>query len=169
MTGESPVRPDLTRAAHGDHQLVTESRYSTALSVPATIESIRPATRFLLDTARVQHVTAASDALFEVALGEVLTNAVKHGGCPLGGTILCEVEVTDRAFVVRVFDCGSGFDMSAVALPAPDRDAPELLAESGYGLAIVRAVFSSVQSLWRNGRFGVELSLPLAAVEPSAS
>ena len=141
-------------------------RFAT-LSLPATIESIRPAATFLIETARRFRVPAAEDSLFEVALVEILTNAVTHGATGLSpGVMLCEIELTDTVLVVRVFDTGAGFDPSTIKPARPDSGGSEELSERGYGLTIVHAVFSSVQPIWRDGRFGIEVSLMTTGPKP---
>jgi len=117
----------------------------------------------MLDAARGWGVAAASGAIFEIAIAEVLVNAVRHGGVGAPGAIQCELELTDDALWIRVFDSGAGFDPAGVASPAIDPSSPERLAETGYGLAIVHAVFSRVAALRRDGLFGVELTLRLDA------
>lgn len=141
---------------------MTVSSSFTAFSVPAALESIRPATKVLLATAKTWGVGAASGGLFEVAVAEVMINAVKHGSRE-GGEFRCELELSNGSFLVRVFDSGLGFDPADPDLPSPRRDRPEHLAETGYGLAIVYAVFTDVRPVWRDGLFGVELTLALDA------
>lgn len=144
--------------------------YLAAISIPSTIESIRPATTFVLETARMLRVPAASDPLFETAIVEVLTNALKHGnaGEP-GGRILCELELTETAITLRVFDPGAGFVLPLAPEPGLDPVRVEDLPEQGYGLQIMRAVFPTIHTISRDGRFGIELSLPLNSAGASTS
>ena len=137
-------------------------RYFSTLSVPAAIDYIRPTATFLVEAARKLRLDAASKSLFEVAVVEVLTNAVVHGSSGRPDEVVrCELEVTDAAFIVRVFDPGSGFDLAKISPPDPDRSRVEAMPETGYGLMVVRSMFPGVQTIWQGGCFGVELTLPL--------
>jgi len=149
---------------------MTEPRRFSTRSVSPVIKSIRPMAAFLIDAARQLGVPAADEPLFEVALVELLTNAVEHGapGAPPAGEILGEVEVHDGVFTVRVFDTGTGFDLSNVERAQPNRDTGNL-PEGGYGLTIVHAVFSKVQPIKRDGLFGIECSLIVAGTQTSDS
>jgi anti-sigma regulatory factor (Ser/Thr protein kinase) len=132
-------------------------------SAPAAAHSIRPATRTLIETVQSWGVPAASAGMFEVAIGEVMVNAIKHGGERPDAEIRCELELAADALRVRVFDIGAGFDPAKVPAPSPDRTHPDRMAESGYGLAIVQAVFTSITPIWRGPVFGVELTLDLGS------
>jgi anti-sigma regulatory factor (Ser/Thr protein kinase) len=144
---------------------VTASPAFAAFSAPAAVTSIRPATQNLIQTVQKWGVPGASACLFEVAIEEVIVNAVKHGGERADGEIRCELELGTDALRVRVFDVGSGFDPAKVPPPSPDRTRPDRLAETGYGLAIVQSVFTRVRPIWRDSVFGVELILDLQAPE----
>jgi anti-sigma regulatory factor (Ser/Thr protein kinase) len=135
--------------------------YRSSLTVPSRVESIRLAAQFIVETARSLHIPPASEPLFEVAIVEALTNALKHGNqARPDASILCELEVIDRRFIVRIFDEGSGL------LPAPSAPLPEWAAgevdsipASGYGLHIIRAVFPVVRTLTNHDGFGLEMAL----------
>ena len=144
---------------------MTTTPISAAFSFPAALDSIRPATETLLETARGWGVGPAFGGLFEIALAEVIVNAVKHGGQRPDGEIRCEIELAAGALVVRVFDAGAGFDPAAVLAPSPAREEPASLAESGYGLAIVRSQFTRVEPVWRGTVFGLELARDLDSQE----
>ena len=126
------------------------------LTVPNRVEFVRPATIFLVHTARALDVPAAETPVFEVAISEAITNAVRHGG---GTTMTCEVEIEGRMFTVRVIDGGEGFRLAPVALPDVSRDKIENVPASGYGLPIIKTVFPNVRVIEIEGRFGVELGL----------
>jgi anti-sigma regulatory factor (Ser/Thr protein kinase) len=135
--------------------------YFASLTVPSCIESIRPAAAFLVQAARTLAVPAASNALFEVAIVEVLTNALKHGNKGRrDASIVCEIEVSAGRMIVRVFDAGAGFTLPPRAeRPESGLDDVDLLPETGYGLPVIQSVFPAVQTVTRGGRFGVELPL----------
>lgn len=129
---------------------------------PNVVESIRPAAAFVVETARSMIGDAALPPLFETAVVEALTNALKHGNSVerTDAGITCEVECAERSLTVRIFDQGDGF-----ALPRPWRDAHPFRAddvaaipETGFGLAIIRGVFPVLRTIERPGQFGVEMS-----------
>jgi anti-sigma regulatory factor (Ser/Thr protein kinase) len=126
------------------------------LTVPNRVEFVRPATMFLVHTARAVDVPAADEPVFEVAIGEAISNAVRHGG---GDTMTCEVELKARMLTVRVIDGGQGFHLPPLTLPDPSREQIENVPASGYGLPIIRSVFPNIRVIQAGGRFGVELGL----------
>jgi anti-sigma regulatory factor (Ser/Thr protein kinase) len=142
---------------------------STTLTVPNRIESVRPATAFLVQAARGLGVPRAHDPVFEVAISEAVTNAVKHGNRGHAeSTITCEVELDTDALTMRIIDDGSGFVVRTADLPDVSRDRIEALPASGYGLPIIRTVFPIVRVISVNGRFALELGLPVKAPPPPA-
>jgi anti-sigma regulatory factor (Ser/Thr protein kinase) len=136
--------------------------YTASLRVPNRIESIRPAAAFLVQTARAFHVAAAANPLFDVAVTEALTNAVKHGhgGGDARGDIVCELELAPGQLTMRIFDNGPGFTVPQPRVPSVSRHEAETLRESGYGLPIIQSVFRVVRAIRVGGRFGLELNLP---------
>ncbi len=86
---------------------------------------------------------ATADILrdIEIAVGEALTNAYKHGspekGCSL---ILMKCAACDRAFAVEIRDEGSPFDPSFVAEPDPHS-----MREDGMGIYLMRCVMDVVE------------------------
>jgi anti-sigma regulatory factor (Ser/Thr protein kinase) len=129
------------------------------LTVPNRIEFVRPATMFLVNAARALDVPAAVEPVFEVAVSEAITNAVKHGGPPRESTITCEMQLDDRKLTLRIIDGGSGFRPSPVQPPQVSREHIDAVPSSGYGLPIIYTVFSNVRTIEVHGRFGVELAL----------
>ena len=145
--------------------MMTGPRYLASLSVPSRVDSIRPASQFIIQIARQLGVSPADQSLFEVAIVEALANAFKHGNKQREEMpIVCEIEHDASHFSVRIFDRGAGFFAPTFPSEEPDPEAIEAIRESGYGLAIIRSVFPSVRPVCRRGRFGVELELPADAV-----
>jgi anti-sigma regulatory factor (Ser/Thr protein kinase) len=117
---------------------------------------------FLVQTARALNVPAAQDSLFEVAVNEALANAVKHGSRGNSdGVIVCELEIAPSQLIVRVIDNGPGFTVPAPTLPRITPGQPQALPERGYGVPIIQSVFPVVRAIRSNGRFGLELRLPI--------
>jgi anti-sigma regulatory factor (Ser/Thr protein kinase) len=116
-------------------------------------------TIFLVHTARALDVPAADEPVFEVAISEAITNAVRHGGSKTDSTMRCEVELDGRTLTVRVIDGGEGFHLPPLALPEVSREKLDSVPASGYGLPIIKSVFSKVKVIKIDGRSGVELGL----------
>jgi anti-sigma regulatory factor (Ser/Thr protein kinase) len=100
--------------------------------------------------------------VFEIAVSEAITNAVRHGGSQPDSTVTCELELSERTLTLRIIDDGSGFEMGAMPLPEVSRERIEALPASGYGLPIIQAVFPSVRVVSTGRRFAVELAMPIA-------
>ena len=135
---------------------------TASVTVPATPDSVRPASQFIVQTARDLGVPAAASPLFEVAVVEALANAVKHGArAKTDATVTCEVERTDTGLSIRIYDDGEGFTPTARPVPALDEDDVDVTAvpESGYGVPIMQSVFHDIHAERRNGRFCLELKL----------
>lgn len=131
-----------------------------SLTVPARPEFVHAASAFVMVTAKHLGAGPSLPALFEVAIGEALANAVKHGS--QGRTdalVTCEVEGEGRALLIRILDEGDGFTPRPVALPDPTALEIAELPESGYGLPIIHTVFKGVHACRNEGRFCLELSL----------
>ena len=144
--------------------MTAEPRYLATLSVPSRVDSIRPASVFIVQIARMLGVPAADQSLFEVAIVEALANAFTHGNKQREELpIVCEIEHDVSHFSVRIFDRGAGFFAPTFPSQAPDPEAVEAIRESGYGVAIIQSVFPIVKPVCRRGRFGVELELELPA------
>jgi anti-sigma regulatory factor (Ser/Thr protein kinase) len=133
------------------------------VTVPSRVEFVRPATAFLVQAARALEVTAAGEPVFEVAISEAITNAVKHGGHrETPSTISCELELNESALTIRIIDDGAGFVVRQPGLPDVSREQIEALPSSGYGLPIIHTVFPSVRVVDHAGRFALELALPVS-------
>lgn len=136
----------------------------TTLTVPSRVESVRPATAFLVRAAREFDRTVATEPVFEVAISEAVANAVTHGsGDAADATITCQVAVEDGDLTVRIIDDGGDFDVRRRALPDLSADEFEAIPESGYGLPIIQSVFASVRVISVDGRFGLEMRRALGA------
>jgi anti-sigma regulatory factor (Ser/Thr protein kinase) len=137
--------------------------YAVSVSVPGRVEFIRPVVEFIVQASLTLNVSGASDPLFEVAIAEALSNALRHGseGVP-DTTILCELALISDCFVVRVFDQGPGFILPVPQAP-PDWTPAEIhsVPTGGFGLHIIQAVFKRVSVVRRSGQFGLEMALPL--------
>jgi len=136
-----------------------------SVRVPGRIESVRPAAAFLVGMARNLHVPTADDHMFEVAIVEALSNAIKHNPRDGHASLQCELEVSGRSLTVRVLDEAARTPMALTvptgSIPWSDAtgDAWETIPDSGYGLYLMRAVFPTIKPVTRDGRHGIELQL----------
>lgn len=128
------------------------------LTLPNRVESVRPATAFLVKAARELNVPAAAEPVFEVAVGEALANAVRHGG-KRHGTITCDIALEGRRLTLRIIDGGMGFELPKAELPDISPQRLDEVPERGYGLPIIHSVFPIVRVIKVGERFGVELGL----------
>jgi len=155
-----PPSGSPTGALPDVHDIGGGRGYFASLTLPNRIESVRPAAMFLVHAARALNISAAARPLFEVAVSEVLTNAVKHGHSVHERDVIhCELELTPGQLTMRILDSGPGFDVPPPRVGGV-ADEVETLRESGYGLPIVQSVFPVVRAIHVNGRFGLELILP---------
>src|SRR5688572_11120850 len=107
------------------------------LTVPNRVESVRPATAFLVQAARAMKVPAAAEPVFEVAISEALTNAVRHGGPNHDeATITCDIALEGRRLTLRIIDGGEGFEVPPRRMPDVSPQRIESVPEAGYGLPI---------------------------------
>jgi len=136
-----------------------------SVTVPGRIESVRPAASLLVSMARHLKVPAAERSLFEVALVEALSNAIKHNVRDHAAPLQCDFELAGHTLIIRVLDEGA---RAPIALTVPSGTAPwsnltadawESIPESGYGLYVMREVFPEITTVTRDGRHGIELKL----------
>jgi anti-sigma regulatory factor (Ser/Thr protein kinase) len=142
---------------------MADERYFATLTVPSRVESVRAAAAFLVEAARSLKVGAASQPLFELAIVEAITNALKHGHGSEGdgASILCELEQDRDFLVVRVMDRGPGFTLPPVSLPGVSLENVMAIPEAGYGLPVIQTVFPGVRTVRRGAWFGLELPVEL--------
>ena len=132
-----------------------------SLTVPARPEFVRAASAFVMVTARHLGAGPSLPPLFEVAVGEALANAVKHGSHGRAdASVTCEVDWEGGALRIRILDEGDGFSPEPIATPIDPSSLDIVdIPESGYGLPIIRTVFKGVHTCRNGGRFCLELTL----------
>lgn len=137
------------------------NRFETRLMVPGRIEAVRPAAAHLVNLVRGLKVPAADSTLFENAIVEALNNAVQHMTPGRRADVRCELELTAERLTIRVLDETAAAPVALVqsgAVPA-DPGTWQEIPERGYGLYLIRAVFSDVRPVTRDGCHGIEMSL----------
>ena len=134
---EAPsLRPDVTEAAFG----LPPSEVSFDLPCdPSALATARERVGGLLDG---RGFSAEQRADVQLALGEAIANAIRHG-CPRAqtpGPIRVRAACDSDGLTLGVTDPGPGFD--AARLPAPD---VTLLKEGGMGVFFMRSVMDTVK------------------------
>lgn len=144
------------------------SRFLATLTVPGRLEAVRPAAALLVELARRLEVPAAANTLFENAIVEAFNNALEHTPGAFGSGIHCEFELGPDRLSIRVMSDAARAPVELTVPPGmapPAADSWGAIAESGYGLYLIRAVFPDVRPISRGARYGVEMTLSLAPVE----
>ncbi len=109
------------------------SRDVVTLVIPARTEYLIVARLALAGIARGTPIDEGALADLKLAVTEACGNAVRHAHPSEHGVVRVDFDLGDGTIEIRVADAGPGI----VALPDDERDE---LAESGMGLAIIRAL-----------------------------
>lgn len=109
------------------------SRDVVTLVIPARTEYLIVARLALAGIARGTPIDDGALADLKLAVTEACGNAVRHAHASEHGVVRVDFDLGDGAIEIRVADAGPGIG----ALPDDERDE---LAESGMGLAIIRAL-----------------------------
>jgi anti-sigma regulatory factor (Ser/Thr protein kinase) len=79
-----------------------------------------------------------------LALDEVVTNVITHGGLASGNAVTVTVDVQGNAILAAVEDPGPPFDPLSEAPPAPLTGSLQERPIGGLGLHIVRSIMQSL-------------------------
>ena len=124
------------------------------LSFPATLEN---ADRTADEIARIFRAAGIKKDTFNIILGirEAFTNAVKHGNrCDSSKLVRVNLIFNERHLIVEVADEGEGFNWkSYLKKNLPSKE------ESGRGLAIMKAVFTTVTHNPKGNRLVLKKSM----------
>lgn len=114
------------------------SYYATEASVPNQVSNIRDdALRF----AKQAGIDGEDLYDIQIAIGEALSNAVKHGSPVIGKSrISIGCEIVDGSFVVTVSDEGGPFDDKCI--PEPEF---QELPECGLGVYLMKQLMDHVE------------------------
>jgi serine/threonine-protein kinase RsbW len=120
------------------------------LALASTTESVNQAAAQIVRFARAQDYTKPQCQDLELAVREVVANAVFHGNQgDCNKKVFLTAERKAPGLVIRVRDEGSGFNRACV----PDPLAPaNLEQESGRGLLLIQASVDKV--IWRHSTAG---------------
>lgn len=109
-------------------------------SLPASPEAVPVARGRVDDVLRSLPMSSRDTEDVRSAVGEALTNAVRHGcGCDPGKSVSVRCVAGLRRVSIEVADPGRGFDPSAVPPPSP-----ETLVEGGMGIHMMRSLMDEV-------------------------
>jgi serine/threonine-protein kinase RsbW len=117
------------------------SREVVRLVIPARTEYLILARLALAGIARGTPIDEATLADLKLAVTEACGNAVRHAQLAEHGVVHVDFGLADGAIEIRVEDSGPGIG----ALPVTEADEGDELAESGMGLAIIRALVDELE------------------------
>ena len=145
--------------AHRAHAGQTESdtsRHTVKLILESTTESANTAALSIIQLAKSLRYNQEQCHDIELAVREVVANAILHGNRGLGSKrVFVTAAGESSGLVIHVRDEGQGFDPSAVPDPL---QAEGLVQESGRGLFLVNASMDEV--IWhRAPDGGMEVTL----------
>ncbi len=115
------------------------SRDVVRLVIPARTEYLILARLALAGIARGTHIDESTLADLKLAVTEACGNAVRHAEPSEHGVVLVDFGLEDEAIEIRVEDAGPG-----IGTRPADQERDEL-AESGMGLAIIRALVDDLE------------------------
>lgn len=112
-------------------------RVQLVLHLDATLPDIRNALEMITKLLHCANVPdhACDDA--QLVLAEIMTNIARHAYPHLTGWIGCTVSILDGRIECVIQDAGVAFDPAALGQELP---APTLMAEGGYGWALIHAL-----------------------------
>ena len=139
-----------------DLQVIVERRWQ---SHPCNVHEARAATRDFVD----RYAADLTD-LIELAIGEACANAVEHGS-PRGDEnsfiLRCLIAARPHRLVFEVHDEGTEFLPDAAAL----RQTPDLTAEGGRGLFLIRSIMDDVALETSEQGFTVRMMKAFAPID----
>jgi len=77
-----------------------------------------------------------------IVLTEAMVNTIKHAN--IGNPekdIQINISISDNELIIRIYDCGKGFNIQDVGMPGIDAD---ILSERGRGIYIIKSLMDSV-------------------------
>jgi serine/threonine-protein kinase RsbW len=111
------------------------------LDIPAVVRALHQARQFMDGITREAGLDDADRAAFELAITEVVSNAIRHGS-PRGAEDRVTLRVVDEEtrIVVTIQDQGVGFVPEQITLPDP-----RTFADHGRGLYLIHALADEVE------------------------
>jgi serine/threonine-protein kinase RsbW len=117
------------------------SRDVVRLVIPARTEYLILARLALAGIARGTPIDEATLADLKLAVTEACGNAVRHARLAEHGVVQVDFGLEDGTIEIRVEDAGPGIG----ARPVTEDEERDELAESGMGLAIIRALVDELE------------------------
>lgn len=136
------------------------------VAVPATDAGMRRAAEAFEAFTAPRQIPAAGRNRFLLALDEILSNIIRHGRLPPGGTINLTFSANQDVITVEFVDSADPFN--PLDAPPPDTSAAlETREPGGLGIALVRAMMDDVRYERRNGQnvLTLEARLPAPAAK----
>jgi len=111
------------------------------LDIPAVVQALHQTRLFIDAITREAGLDEAERAAFELAITEVVSNAIRHGS-PRGAEdrVTLTVVEEETRIVVTVHDQGVGFVPERITLPDPHS-----YADHGRGLYLIHALADEVE------------------------
>jgi serine/threonine-protein kinase RsbW len=111
------------------------------LEIPAEVRALHQTRLFVDAIARQAGLDEADRAAFELAITEVVSNAIRHGS-PRGPQDRVTVRIRDEEsrIVATICDAGVGFVPERITLPDP-----HTFADHGRGLYLIHALVDEVE------------------------
>lgn len=124
-----------------------------SLKVPTSVDHGRQIRRRVMELAENMPFTNEALEDIKLAVGEAVTNAIRHGNWQ-DAEARIEVNATadDRALTVEITNPSEPFDHSSRPLPAPDN-----LQEGGLGIHFMHSCMDSVNFLFTKGKATVKM------------
>jgi serine/threonine-protein kinase RsbW len=112
-------------------------RVQLVLHMDATLPDIRNALEMITKLLHCAQVPDHACDDVQLVLAEIMTNIARHAYPHLTGWISCTVALLDGRVECLVQDGGLAYDPAALGQELP---APSLMAEGGYGWALIHAL-----------------------------
>ena len=121
------------------------------LSVPGSPPGVLQAVHAFEDFGRTHALPKGTAWRFLLALDEILSNIIRHGGAAAGAAIELTFTIEEEAVSVEISDAAVPFN--PLLAPAPDTSTPlEARQPGGQGIALVRRLMDDTVYERRNGR-----------------
>lgn len=121
------------------------------ISVPGSLPGLLQAVRAFEAFGRTHALPQAAAWRFLLALDEILSNIIRHGGAAAGAAIDLTFAIEAEAVSVEISDAAMAFNPLLAA--APDTSTPlEARQPGGHGITLVRGLMDETLYERRNGR-----------------
>lgn len=119
----------------------SEARHNTNMSIPLAANMDGVVRRHVSEIAEIMPFTQDQIDDIKLAVGEAVSNAIRHGEASEGNdrlTVRCMGD--DKKIVIEIHNPGKSFDPNAVPIPDPNQ-----LKEGGMGIYFMRSTMDRVE------------------------